>query len=55
MSIFSGQKTYIVGAAMVLYGLSGGLLGEVDSSVAIELILQGMAIIALRLGIAKES
>jgi len=48
---FQGRKTYVVAGLMVLYGVAGFLVGKLDGSSAVNIILEGLAIIGLRLAI----
>jgi hypothetical protein len=54
LETLSGYKTYIVAAAMVLYGLSGLVLGEMDANAALTRILEGLGLSALRAGVKKS-
>lgn len=49
----SGKKTIAVGVLMIVYGVSGGILGHVDPDTAVNTTLSGLGLIALRLGIEK--
>lgn len=49
----SGKKTYTVGLAMIAYAVAGMVLGYTDANDAIEMLLQGLGVIALRLGVRK--
>lgn len=52
--MLSGRKTYIVGAAMILYGVAGAVTGKHDFNSAVQFVLQGLGFIGLRLGVAKS-
>ena len=52
-SLTDGKKSYLIGIAMVLYGTSGYLLETMPREEATRNILEGLAIIFLRQGIAK--
>ena len=53
MDLISGKKTYLTGGAMILYGITGVFLGNLDANAGMELVAQGFGIIFLRQGIAK--
>lgn len=48
-----GYKTYLVMAGLVAYGIGGWLAGAHDVHKALELILEGFGLGALRGGIGK--
>ena len=48
---FEGKKTYIVASLMVLYGVVGLVLGKLDGGVATTTVLEGLALVGLRLAI----
>ena len=50
---FSGKKTIIVGAAMIVYAVSGMFLGHMDATQAWATILEGAGFITVRAAIAK--
>jgi hypothetical protein len=54
MAWLSGKKTYLAASLMIVYAISGLLLGHIDPGEAWESILQATAIIGLRLGIEKS-
>lgn len=51
LSSLKGKKTYIVCALMVVYALSGLLIGEVGSQEAVTLILTALGLGGLRDGV----
>lgn len=53
MEFLQGKKTYIIGTLNVLYGVLGMALGHLDQATAIQLILNGLGIAALRNGVAR--
>ena len=53
MDALNGNKTYLAAAGMIAYAVIGLALGLHTSDKAVELILQALAIIGLRHGIAK--
>lgn len=53
LEIAPGKKTYITGAAMILAGLAGFLSGDMPSSVAGLYLTNGLAVLFLRMGVAK--
>lgn len=52
--MLQGKKSYIVAAATVLYGVLGLVLGHLTPDQAMQLILGGSGLAALRAGIAKR-
>ena len=46
-----GNKTYIVGAALILYAVGGAIAGKIDVNVAIAEILVALGMMGLRNGI----
>lgn len=58
MSLLSGYKTYIVGAAMLIAALAqllGVALPALDGQSAGDLLMQGLAIIFLRHGVTNAA
>ena len=55
MDFLHGKKTYIIGTLTVLYGVLGITLGHIDQATAIQLVLNGLGIAALRNGVARAS
>ena len=53
MKMLNGRKSYLVAAAMVLYGVLGVLLGKVELNTAIMDVLMGLGIASVRHGIKK--
>ena len=51
--MLDGYKTYIIGIAMICYAVGGLTAGKVDGGTAIEVILEALAIMGLRVGITK--
>lgn len=51
--ILSGNKTFLAAALMIAYAIGGMGLGYVEPNDAVPMVLEGLAIIALRLGIKK--
>ena len=51
---FAGYKTYIIAGATILYALGGLIIGKVDFTIAIPLILGALGVGGLRQGIAKS-
>ena len=49
----SGWKTYIVGCAIIIYGIAVRGFYENDWNGAVMLILEGLAIMGLRAGVSK--
>jgi len=49
----SGKKTFLVAGAMIAYAIGGMVLGYVEPSEGVPLVMEALAIAALRLGIAK--
>jgi len=52
-SSVAGQKTYIVGALMILYAASGFILGQLTTDDTVRLILEGCGLCFLRAGVSK--
>lgn len=48
----TGAKTYILAGVLVLHGLSGYFLGEVEAMEAIRSVIEGLGLAALRKGIS---
>lgn len=48
LDIFAGKKTYVIAALMVVYGVAGYLLGEVNLEVAGTSVLGGLGLITGR-------
>lgn len=48
-----GKKTYLVGGAMIAYGLIGLAFGWIDQESAVQLIGNGAGLMGLRHGLAK--
>jgi hypothetical protein len=44
----TGKKTYIVGACMIFYGITGLIIGKHDYNTAADLISQGLAACTIR-------
>ena len=53
IKLLSGNKTYLLGIATILYGATGFVLGSHDANTAMELVGQGFAMVFIRQGIAK--
>lgn len=53
LKFLSGLKTHTVAIGMVLSGIGGYLSGAMDAVSAIQLVLNGLGISALRDGIRK--
>lgn len=53
MNFLRGKKTYIIGALNVLYGVLGLALGHLDQGTAIQFVLNGLGIAALRNGVER--
>lgn len=53
MAWVSGKKTYLVAGLMVVYAVSGWLLGK-SPDVDWSMILEGLGLAALRAGVAKR-
>ena len=51
----SGKKTYITGALMIIFALSGLALGNLGTDETIALVLNGIGLIGLRHGVEKSS
>lgn len=51
--MLSGYKTYIVGGAMIVYGLALIVTGDVEQGVA--RLMEGLGLVTLRSGISKGS
>lgn len=51
--MLSGNKTYLAAALMILFAGGGIALGEIEMARAGELIIEALAIMGLRAGIAK--
>jgi hypothetical protein len=49
----SGKKTYIVAAATIAYALLGYYTGNLDFNRAVEVVLNGAGLAALRAGVAR--
>ena len=50
---FAGKKSYLVSATMVVYGVSGFLLGELETTSSLMFVLNGLGMAAIRAGVAK--
>lgn len=48
-----GKKTYIAGIALICYALGGAVAGKLDITVAVQLVLEALAIMGLRHGIGN--
>ena len=53
MNLINGNKTYLTGGAMILYGITGVILGNLDANEGMKLVAEGFALIFIRHGIAK--
>lgn len=51
----SGYKTYIVGAASIVFALIGLFLGQLDGNAALQLIMSGAGMLALRHAITTST
>lgn len=51
--ILKGYKTYLVAAAMIVYAGYGVYSGSMDSNTAVDTILQGLGLGALRHGVGR--
>jgi len=51
--MLQGKKTFLAAAAMIAYAIAGAAIGAHDISAVMPTILEALAIIALRLGLAK--
>ena len=49
----SGYRTHLISAATVAFGIIGLLLGQLDSETAMQFILNGLGLSALRAGVKK--
>ena len=54
MQILKGRKTYLIVILMIVYAISGLLIGKIDVNSAIQLILSSLAVAGLRIGIANK-
>ena len=52
--MLTGYKTYIVGAAFILYGVGGYIAGLHDMDTLIHRCLEGLAFMGLRAGVSKN-
>lgn len=52
-SFLDGKKTYIVSLAMIVYGATGLYLNHLSQDEALRFIMEGLAFLFLRRGIAK--
>lgn len=50
--MFNGKKTYVVSVAIVLAAVAAFLQGQVDLSGAINQVLSGLGLAALRYGVS---
>lgn len=48
-----GNKTYIVGVAMLCYALGGAVSGKVDINAAVQVALEALGIMGIRHGIGN--
>ena len=53
MTLLSGKRTYIIATLMLVYGLGGLALGELETTEVGRIVLEGLALVGLRAGIAK--
>ena len=50
----NGYKTYFVGTAGILFGITGLILGNHDANAALQFIITGLSAMAIRHGISKN-
>jgi hypothetical protein len=48
-----GKKTYIVAAALIAYAIFGVYTGQLSQDQAVQVVLNGLGLSALRAGISK--
>ena len=48
-----GYKTYLVGTATIIFGISGLIIGKIDANQAMELVFVGLGMMGLRHGLSK--
>jgi len=48
---YAGKKTYVIAGLMVAYGAIGAILGNMDGVTATTTILEGLALVGIRLAI----
>lgn len=53
IAMLENKKTYVAAAAMTLYAVSGLVMGYLDATRGVEILMAAGAIVSLRLGIAK--
>lgn len=54
IELLSGNKTYIVGGAMIVYALLGYALGQLPESEATIVVFNALGLMGLRHGVAKS-
>ncbi len=55
LNSFAGKKTYLVAGATVAYALLGYYTGNLDFNHAVDVVLNGAGLAALRAGVAKAA